>query len=61
MKKLMYIVPVVLAAVAVAVPAGAQTGCTDSPENPTAVLGLVVGAASLGYMQLRNRFGFRKK
>jgi XrtJ-associated TM-motif-TM protein len=61
MKKLMYIVPVVLAILAVTVQAGAQSGCTDSPENPTAVLGLVVGAASLGYMQLRNRFGFRKK
>jgi XrtJ-associated TM-motif-TM protein len=62
MKKLLYIVPVILAALAVTVPAGSQTtGCTDSPENPTAVLGIVVGAASLGYMQLRNRFGFRKK
>jgi XrtJ-associated TM-motif-TM protein len=61
MKKLMYIVPVVLAALVVTLPASAQTGCTDSPENPTAVLGLVVGAASLGYMQLRNRFGIRKK
>jgi XrtJ-associated TM-motif-TM protein len=61
MKKLMYIVPVVLAALAVSVPAVAQSGCTDSPENPTAVLGLVVGAASLGYMHLRNRFGLRKK
>jgi XrtJ-associated TM-motif-TM protein len=26
--------------------ARAQTGCLDSPENPTAVLGLVGGAAA---------------
>jgi len=34
----------------VAAPLRAQTGCTDSPENPTAVLALVggVGAAEVG-------------
>lgn len=32
----------------------AQTGCTDSPENPTAILGLVGGAGAL-FASLRNR------
>jgi XrtJ-associated TM-motif-TM protein len=31
----------------VAMPLGAQTGCTDSPENPTAVLALVGGVGAL--------------
>jgi hypothetical protein len=35
-------------------------GCTDSPENPTAVLGLVVGAAGLGIARLRHRLGKQK-
>lgn len=32
---------------AVALPLHAQTGCTDSPENPTVVLALVGGAGAL--------------
>jgi len=36
-------------------------GCTDSPEIPTALLGLVAGAASVGYFQIRQRIGRRKK
>jgi XrtJ-associated TM-motif-TM protein len=31
----------------VAMPLRAQTGCEDSPENPTAVLALVGGAGAL--------------
>ncbi len=31
----------------VAMPLRAQTGCTDSPENPTAVLALVGGVGAL--------------
>jgi XrtJ-associated TM-motif-TM protein len=31
----------------VAAPLRAQTGCTDSPENPTAVLALVGGVGAL--------------
>lgn len=61
MKKLAYIVPVALLVLAAASKIHAQSGCTDSPENPTAVLGLVVGAASIGLLQLRNRFGSRNK
>jgi XrtJ-associated TM-motif-TM protein len=60
-KKLAYIVPVALLVLAAASKIHAQSGCTDSPENPTAVLGLVVGAASIGLLQLRNRFGSRNK
>lgn len=37
-----------------ALPVHAQDGCIDSPENPTAILGLV-GVAGLGLAQLRNR------
>jgi len=32
---------------AIAVPLRAQTGCTDSPEDPTVVLALVGGAGGL--------------
>ncbi len=28
-------------------------GCTDSPENPTLVLGLIVSAGGVGYTQVR--------
>ena len=31
----------------VALPLRAQTGCTDSPENPTAVLAVVGGVGAL--------------
>jgi XrtJ-associated TM-motif-TM protein len=36
-----------VAFLAVALPLQAQTGCTDSPENPTVVLALVGGAGAL--------------
>lgn len=29
------------------------TGCDDSPENPTVVLGLIVGAAGIACVQVR--------
>jgi XrtJ-associated TM-motif-TM protein len=60
-KKLAYIVPAAILLFATALPAFATGGCTDSPENPTVVLGLVVSAASIGFVQFRNRFGNRKK
>jgi len=31
----------------IAIPLHAQTGCVDSPENPTIMLGLVASAAAL--------------
>jgi XrtJ-associated TM-motif-TM protein len=61
-KKLGYIVPAAILFLATALPLHAQLGgCTDSPENPTVVLGLVVSAASIGFMQIRNRIGNRRK
>jgi XrtJ-associated TM-motif-TM protein len=37
-----------------ALPLHAQSGCVDSPENPTAVLGLI-GAAGALYVPVRNK------
>jgi XrtJ-associated TM-motif-TM protein len=39
---------------AAAVPVYAQSGCVTSPENPTAVLGLI-GAAGLLYSPIKNK------
>jgi XrtJ-associated TM-motif-TM protein len=60
-KHFLYLVPVALL-VLVAVPQiHAQIdGCTDSPENPTAVLA-VIGAASMGISHMWRRFRARNK
>lgn len=44
---------------AVALPLRAQTGCDDSPEDPTLVLALMGGAGALaaGVWRSRNRKG----
>jgi XrtJ-associated TM-motif-TM protein len=44
----------------VALPLRAQTGCTDSPENPTAVLALVGGAGAL-FSAVRARIRARRR
>jgi XrtJ-associated TM-motif-TM protein len=44
---------------AVAMPLRAQTGCTDSPENPTVVLALVGGAGAL-FSAVRSRVKARR-
>ncbi len=44
----------------VAVPLHAQTGCTDSPENPTVVLALVGSAGAL-FSTVRSRLKARRK
>ncbi len=44
---------------AVALPLRAQTGCDDSPENPTVVLGLV-GAAGALFSTVRARLKARR-
>jgi XrtJ-associated TM-motif-TM protein len=49
----------VLAMVAVPVLAHAQSGCTDSPENPTAVLALV-GSAGAFFASARRRLKARR-
>jgi XrtJ-associated TM-motif-TM protein len=53
---------VLLAMAVLAVPtlAHAQTGCTDSPENPTAILALV-GSAGAFFMSARRRLKARRK
>jgi XrtJ-associated TM-motif-TM protein len=43
----------------VAAPLHAQTGCTDSPENPTAILALVGSAGAL-FSTLRARSKARR-
>jgi XrtJ-associated TM-motif-TM protein len=43
----------------VAVPLNAQTGCVDSPENPTIVLALVGSAGAL-FSTLRMRLRARR-
>jgi XrtJ-associated TM-motif-TM protein len=47
MKKSVFVMLVVAILLAIALPLRAQTGCTDSPENPTVVLALVGGAGAL--------------
>jgi XrtJ-associated TM-motif-TM protein len=61
-KRLIFVLPLMVAMLVIAPRAQAKLrGCTDSPENPTAVLGLVFGAAGIGTMQFRKRFGKGKK
>ncbi len=45
---------------AVALPLQAQSGCINSPENPTAVLA-IAGSAGAGFVALRTRLRARKK
>jgi len=66
LKKLGTIVPVVLLLLATSLRAHAQiTGCDDSPENPTLVLGLIVSAAAIGFAwtrhSLRGRTSAKRK
>jgi XrtJ-associated TM-motif-TM protein len=55
MKKALRLIYGVAICLLAAVPLRAQTGCTDSPENPTAVLALVGGAGAL-FSALRARW-----
>jgi XrtJ-associated TM-motif-TM protein len=40
---------------AIALPLRAQTGCTDSPEDPTIILALVGGAGAIATTLIRLR------
>jgi XrtJ-associated TM-motif-TM protein len=60
LKKLAALLPVTLFLLLGSARLHAQSGCDDSPENPTVVLGLIVGAAGLGYVRVRNYFRVRK-
>ena len=62
LRKIRNFLPILLLVVAATTRAHAQIdGCTDSPENPTAVRGLIVGAAALGYVRFRHRFTARNQ
>jgi XrtJ-associated TM-motif-TM protein len=57
-KKLIIALPLMMAMLVIAPRAQAKLrGCTDSPENPTAVLGLIFGAAGIGTVQIRKWLG----
>lgn len=63
MVRLRVLFPVALLILAATVRLHAQGdigGCDDSPENPTLVLGLIVSAASVGYVQVRRYLHVRK-
>jgi XrtJ-associated TM-motif-TM protein len=53
------LIAVGIALIAIPLSLHAQTGCTDSPENPTAVLGLVGGAGAI-LASVRNRYKANK-
>lgn len=56
MKRIPTLLPLALLFLSAAMRLHAQDGfggCDDSPENPTLVLGLIVGAASLAYPRVR--------
>jgi len=54
MKKTLFLLAFVFV-LAAATPLYAQSGCTDSPENPTALLA-IVGSAGALIASARNRF-----
>jgi XrtJ-associated TM-motif-TM protein len=56
MKKLLFLICFTFALLIVAVPAHAQGGCDDSPENPTLILaGLASGAYGISAIRTRMR------
>jgi XrtJ-associated TM-motif-TM protein len=59
MTKSIFVTLLVASLFVLAAPLHAQTGCTDSPENPTAVLALVGGAGAL-FSALRTRLKARR-
>ena len=58
MKKSLLFVALAIS-LAVVVPARAQTGCSDSPENPTLILAGLAGGA-FAVSSLRTRMSARK-
>jgi len=60
MKKTLAFLGCALIVMMIATPLHAQTGCTDSPENPTVVLGLVGGAGAL-FSMVRPRMKARRR
>ncbi len=60
MRKAIFVMLTVTILLTLTAPLRAQTGCTDSPENPTAVLALVGGAGAL-WSALRARVKARRR
>jgi len=60
MKKTLFLLVGCAVVLSVAQPLFAQSGCTDSPENPTAVLALV-GSAGAFIASVRHRLKARRK
>jgi XrtJ-associated TM-motif-TM protein len=60
MRKSSFVLLAALVLFVIAAPVQAQTGCTDSPENPTAVLALVGGAGAL-FSAVRARLKARRR
>jgi len=61
LKKILAAVPVAILFLTADALVHAQSGCVDSPENPTAVFGVIAAAASFGLMHFRKRSGPRDK
>jgi len=62
MKRLKFLIAVGTVLVATSLRLHAQTGCEDSPENPTAILALIGSVAALGdYARRRFLAGRGKK
>jgi XrtJ-associated TM-motif-TM protein len=59
MNKFVRMAMVGIAVMAVPMFARAQTGCTDSPENPTVVLALVASAGAM-FSAARTRYRARR-
>jgi XrtJ-associated TM-motif-TM protein len=60
MKKSQLLFVCLIVLFAAVVPAHAQTGCADSPENPTVILALVGSAGAL-FTTARARIKMRRK
>jgi XrtJ-associated TM-motif-TM protein len=60
MRKAIFVTFAVAILFAMTAPLQAQTGCTDSPENPTVVLALVGGAGAL-FSAVRARMKARRR
>lgn len=59
MKSLKFLIAVGIVLIATSFRLHAQTGCDDSPENPTAVLALLTSVAGLGVYAQRRFLSWR--
>jgi XrtJ-associated TM-motif-TM protein len=55
MKRLISILPLLLLFALTAARVHAQSGCVDSPEDPTLMSGLIAAAAAFGFSRLLKR------